>query len=237
MKSVWCVLAALSALVATDASAQVLDLSGRYRCIQLCRDGLVGAPAFVTQNGWEMNLVNEVGEPSRAWVDWVGHIWAQRYNQGAVYTPDGIFIQFDSGTVWQRDLGGPVAVAPVERYRAPAPIRRGPVVAPPPEALAPARTAYDGPWGVIIQTQYGSCDPEYRFGVQIANGNVIADAGGMATFQGQVSPDGSVWVSVAGGGQQAAGQGRLSANVGSGTWRGQSMNGPCSGVWQAVRRG
>src|SRR5260370_31627918 len=125
MKSVLCVLAALSALVATDASAQGVDLSGRYRCIQLCRDGLVGAPAFITQNGWDMNLVNEVGEPSRAWVDWVGHIWAQRYNQGANYTPDGIYIQFDSGTVWQRDLS-PVPAPPTERYPAPPPIRPAP---------------------------------------------------------------------------------------------------------------
>src|SRR5437868_3868643 len=124
MKLLASVLALLSALVATDASAQGVDLNGRWRCIQLCRDGLVGAPAYVTQNGWEMNLLNEVGEPSRAWVDWVGHLWAQQWNQGAAISPDGMFIQFDRGTVWQRELG-PVVVAPVERFRAP-PARRGP---------------------------------------------------------------------------------------------------------------
>jgi hypothetical protein len=235
MKVSLSVLAVLGALIATDASAQGVDLNGRWRCVQLCRDGLVGAPAFVTQNGWELNLLNEAGEPSRAWVDWVGHLWAQNWNQGATYTPDGMFIQFERGTVWQRDMGGPVIV---ERYRAPPLIRRGAAPPPPPvESAAIGRTAFDGRWGVSIQTQSGSCDPEYRFGVQIRNGNVIGETGGMANFQGQVSPDGSVWVSVAGGGQQAAGQGRLSPTIGSGTWRGQSTSGPCAGVWQAARQG
>jgi len=34
------------------------------------RFGLVGNPAYVTQNGWDLNVVNEAGEPSRAWMDW-----------------------------------------------------------------------------------------------------------------------------------------------------------------------
>jgi hypothetical protein len=61
-------LAVLSTLAATEASAQYADLTGRYRCVQLCRDG-APLPAFVTQNGRELNLVNEAGEPSRAWID------------------------------------------------------------------------------------------------------------------------------------------------------------------------
>ena len=96
-------LAALSTLAATEASAQYTDLTGRYRCVQLCRDG-APMPAFVTQNGRELNLVNEAGEPSRAWIDWVGHIWAENWQQGAIYSPDGMVIQFDRGTVWQREL-------------------------------------------------------------------------------------------------------------------------------------
>src|SRR5260221_5323986 len=76
MKLLASVLALLSTLVATDASAQGVDLNGRWRCIQLCRDGLVGAPAYVTQNGWEMNLLNEVGEPSRAGGDRGGPLGA-----------------------------------------------------------------------------------------------------------------------------------------------------------------
>ena len=94
--------ALLGALVATPASAQGVDLSGAYRCIQGC----VGpGPAFVTQNGWDLNLTNEAGQPSRAWIDYPGHIWAQYWNEGAVYAPDGMTIQFDRGSVWQRVIG------------------------------------------------------------------------------------------------------------------------------------
>ena len=34
-------------------------------------------------------------------------IWAESWNVGAVYSPDGMTIQFDNGTVWQRDVGPP----------------------------------------------------------------------------------------------------------------------------------
>ena len=92
------ILVALAALGITSASAQVL-LSGEYQCVQNC----VGpGVAHVTQNGFELNLVNEVGQPSRAWIDYPGHIWVQYWNEGAVYTPDGMAIQFDRGSVWQR---------------------------------------------------------------------------------------------------------------------------------------
>jgi hypothetical protein len=108
MKMVVAVLA-LSALAITDASAQVPSLSGQYQCVQNCRGGTPGM-AFVTQNGWDLNLVNEVGEPSRAWIDYPGHIWAQYWNEGAVYSPDGFTIQFDRGTVWERFVPPPPAV-------------------------------------------------------------------------------------------------------------------------------
>lgn len=96
----------LIALASANASAQVLNLSGRYRCVQGCVGGLSG-PAYVTQNGWELNLVNEAGQPSRAWVDWPGHLWAQYWDEGAVYSPDGMTIQFDHGAVWVRDVEPP----------------------------------------------------------------------------------------------------------------------------------
>ena len=51
------------------ASAQSINLTGTYRCIQACRDGNVGAPAFVTQNGENLNLVTEDGASYRAWPD------------------------------------------------------------------------------------------------------------------------------------------------------------------------
>jgi len=92
-------LTAACALGVTHASAQALNLSGPYRCVVDCAGT---APAVVTQNGWDINLVNEVGIPSRAWVDWPGHIWVQSWNEGAIYSPDGMTIQFDRGSVWRR---------------------------------------------------------------------------------------------------------------------------------------
>jgi len=258
MKLFLSVLAVLGALAATDASAQGVDLSGQYRCVQMCREGLPGQPAFVTQNGWNLNLQNEAGEPSRAWVDRIGHIWAPGWNEGAIYSPDGMVIQFDRGTVWQRDLGEPEPV-PVTRPRAQKSAKRG-VGAPPAESAAVvraappvenaavvraapraertavARNAFDGSWSVVISTQSGGCDPQYRFGMQIINGNVVYEGGGPANIQGQVSPNGGVWVSVSSGGQQANGQGRLSRDSGTGSWRGQGAAGTCAGTWQAVRR-
>jgi len=76
-------------------------LSGQFQCIAGCSGG---GPAFVTQNGWDLNLVNEIGQPSRAWIDWPGHIWVQSWNEGAVYSADGMTIQFDNGTVWARNV-------------------------------------------------------------------------------------------------------------------------------------
>lgn len=95
--------AVVAPIVATPAPGQVLNVSGQFQCIQGCAGGLPGL-AFVTQNGWNLNLVNELGQPTRAWVDWPGHIWAQNWNEGAVYSPDGMTIQFDNGAVWQRSL-------------------------------------------------------------------------------------------------------------------------------------
>ena len=89
---------------ATDALAQVPPLSGPYQCVQNCNGpGL----AYVTQNGWDLNLVNEVGQPSRAWIDYWGHIWVQYWNEGAIYSPDGFTIQFDNGAVWRRFVPPP----------------------------------------------------------------------------------------------------------------------------------
>jgi hypothetical protein len=109
MKTILLALTGLGAAVAiaatsTDAAPQaVLDLSGAFRCVQGC----VGSPAalaYVTQNGWQLNVVNEAGLPTRAWIDWPGHVWLQDWNEGALYSPDGMTIQFDRGTVWRRFL-------------------------------------------------------------------------------------------------------------------------------------
>ena len=84
---------------ATSAEAQGLNFTGQYRCVQNCAGP---GPAYVTQHGWDLNIVNEIGQPTRAWIDWPGHIWTQSWNLGAVLSPDGAVIQFDNGAVWER---------------------------------------------------------------------------------------------------------------------------------------
>jgi hypothetical protein len=111
-------LAAAAVLTATGASAQSVNLSGAYRCIAGCR---ADAPAFVTQNGYELNLVNEAGQSSRAWPDAfapASRIWADNWNMSAVYSPDAMVIQFDNGTIWPRDMGPPPRSVRVRARRA-----------------------------------------------------------------------------------------------------------------------
>jgi hypothetical protein len=93
--------------------------------------------------------------------------------------------------------------------------------------------AFDGSWSVAINTRSGACEPNYRFGVQIINGNVLHE--GRAA--GRVSANGSVQVSISSGNQRASGQGRLSRNYGTGVWRGYGSAGTCAGTWQAGRSG
>ena len=93
---------AVQTIAAPVVASGVGPLSGQFQCIAGCAG--VGGPAFVTQNGWDLNLVNEIGQPSRAWIDWPGHIWVQNWNEGAVYSADGMTIQFDNGTVWAKNV-------------------------------------------------------------------------------------------------------------------------------------
>jgi hypothetical protein len=238
--SAFALAAALIAVTGTESSAQVLNLSGQFRCVEGCAAGLVGWPAFVVQTDWDMGLTNEAGAPSRAWIDYPGHIWVQNWNEGAVYSPDGMTIQFDRGTVWQRDLGEgamppppPGAALPPSGPRS---TRMARVAAPPAERAPAAVNAFDGNWSVVIMTRSGGCDPSYRFGLRIANGYIYGDVGQSADLQGRVGPNGAVRVSVSSGGQSASGQGRLSPTSGGGTWSGQGSSGSCGGVWQAARR-
>jgi len=97
-------------------------------------------------------------------------------------------------------------------------------------AVAPA--AFDGDWSVAIITHSGACDPSYRFAVEIIDGNVVYEG----QPAGRVAPNGGVSVNISQGGQQAAGQGRLLRNSGTGVWRGYGSAGTCAGTWQAVRR-
>jgi hypothetical protein len=93
-----------AAFAATGASAQSINLTGIYTCVDVCRGNL---PAHITQNGSAFNLLTEAGVPARAWPDWfapASRIWIDAFNEGAVYSPDGLVIQFDNGTIWHRSL-------------------------------------------------------------------------------------------------------------------------------------
>ena len=107
------VVAALSTLAAGTAHAQWADLNGQYRCVENC---LGPGYAFITQQGWDMNMVNEAGIPTRAWVDYPGHIWAENWREGAFFSPDGLTLQFDNGSVWHRIIPAP-PLAVRTRYR------------------------------------------------------------------------------------------------------------------------
>jgi hypothetical protein len=250
--SAFTLLAALGlSLAATQASAQGIDLTGQFRCVQVCTPGLQGQPAYVAQNGYNINLSNEAGESSRAWIDWNGHIWADNWHEGALYSADGMTIQFDRGTIWQRDLGPPPPPPAPERVitkrvtkidkhgkRVTVTVPSGPApVRPAPAPVAPVNTAFDGDWSVLIMTRSGGCDPSYRYGVRIANGDVIYDGGGPVDLQGHVFSNGSVRVFVSGAGQHAEGLGRLTRTTGTGSWHGEGSLGSCAGVWEAERRG
>jgi hypothetical protein len=83
MRKMMVALISIAAMAGTAASAQEVNLTGPYQCVTNCAGP---GPATVTQNGWDLNLVNEIGVPSRAWVDWPGHIWVQSWNQGDLFT-------------------------------------------------------------------------------------------------------------------------------------------------------
>lgn len=109
----------------------------------------------------------------------------------------------------------------------------------PSERAARARAAagaFDGNWSVLILTRSGGCDPSFRYGVEISNGEVLNAGGAPVSLEGHVAPSGAIQVSVAAGGQEAFGAGRLSRTTGTGTWRGQGSRGACAGTWEAERR-
>jgi hypothetical protein len=108
MKPTSLIIGLVAALAATGSSAQSINLTGIYTCVQGCRGG---QPAHITQNGPELNLLTEAGVPSRAWPDWLApasRIWIDAFDEGAVYSPDGMLIQFDNGTIWRRGLPPPL---------------------------------------------------------------------------------------------------------------------------------
>ena len=100
---------------------------------------------------------------------------------------------------------------------------------------AAAATPFDGRWSVVIQTEHGTCDRAYRYGIQIQNGKVTYVGENAFNISGQVAHNGRVHVRVSRGSSYADGHGRLAKDKGSGTWRGVG-SGVCSGHWFAERR-
>ena len=107
-------------------------------------------------------------------------------------------------------------------------------------AYAPARAAarpnFDGNWSVLIVTSSGPCDPSYRFGLSIRNGDIFYNGSAPVNLTGRVSGNGSVRVQVSAGAQSANGAGRLSREHGGGQWRGTGSSGSCTGSWTAQRQ-
>ncbi|HWF96784.1 MAG TPA: hypothetical protein VG291_17655, partial [Xanthobacteraceae bacterium] len=49
-------------------------------------------------------------------------------------------------------------------------------------------SAFDGDWSVLIQTRSGSCEPAFRYGVQIQNGRILNGGAEQVAVEGQVTP-------------------------------------------------
>ena len=151
-------------------------------------------------------------------------------------------VQFERGTVWQRDVGqfdpGYVVVPPPVRVAPPIRGRRAVVpLAPAPSPVALGTTAFDGLWSVVIMTDSGPCDRAYRYGVRINDGFVSSDAAGGVALQGRVAPNGSVRVGISAGGIPPRARAACHPDLGSGTWHGQGSGASYVGTWQAERRG
>ena len=93
---------------------------------------------------------------------------AANWNEGAIYAPNGIIAQLERGTVVREDIGEPEP-APIVLAEARKPAKRA--------SSGAASTSFDGRWSIIISTRSGSCDPQYRFGVRIINGNITYEWG------------------------------------------------------------
>lgn len=98
---------------------------------------------------------------------------------------------------------------------------------------AEAQSLYDGSWDLRFVTQRGTCDSTYDFSVNINDG--IVTHPNLVRFRGYVAHSGAVRASVTVQDKYASGSGKLSSNVGHGTWRGYSGTTRCSGYWTAQR--
>jgi hypothetical protein len=101
---------------------------------------------------------------------------------------------------------------------------------------ARAATSFDGGWTVVISTDSGTCDSTNRLSIDIREGALQYSGDFSVLVRGRVATNGLVQVRISSGNQRASGSGRLSANSGTGTWRGSSSASSCTGRWSAERR-
>ncbi|HVY59363.1 MAG TPA: hypothetical protein VHA77_16050 [Xanthobacteraceae bacterium] len=95
----------LAAAISTPAFADPpINVDGVYRCVHLCRPGYEGLRAFIGQSGTDVNLVSEAGNAATGYIEYPSRIWVDKWDQGAMISPDGTKIQFDNGTVWVREV-------------------------------------------------------------------------------------------------------------------------------------
>ncbi len=116
MRTILGAVAVIAVLGATGASAQGVNLTGQWQCVAACA-GPPGAIAHITQNGWELNIVSDAGLSSRAWVNYPGRIWVDAAQEGVIYSPEGLVLQFDHGAVWHRAPELPPEPPPLLRRR------------------------------------------------------------------------------------------------------------------------
>jgi hypothetical protein len=109
-------------------------------------------------------------------------------------------------------------------------------------AVSPSQAAsrkhmypYDGLWSVSIRTQFGPCDPAYRYPARIVQGQVTqAENDFSYQITGAVVSSGAIAVTVSKGLGSATGRGRLYGGSGGGRW--SAGNNQCYGTWTAMRR-
>jgi hypothetical protein len=105
-------------------------------------------------------------------------------------------------------------------------------------APALAQGHYDGSWAIAITTARGSCDPLYRYYVDVEGQTVRLRTMTGATAQsaaGLVRPDGRINVTLGQADDPVSVKGRLGTASGAGTWSAPARG--CTGRWSATRRG
>jgi hypothetical protein len=72
--------------------------------------------------------------------------------------------------------------------------------------VASAGSPFDGRWSVVVETERGSCDRAYRYGLLIQNGNVTYAGNAAVDISGRVVGSGAVHVRVSRGANYADGR-------------------------------